>query len=202
MSARGGFTFPTGKDANLENIFGLPLGNDAGVGFLMGGTIELGLLHHIKFGLDAEFLQLLGSKKLRRYKTAPLETDLVFTYPFENLREKLPLVESFNNPGFLQHYTLYAALYDIKGLALTLAYQHKRQHETTLMLDTANVNPYIMDNAESLQDWTMHNIVCMLDYTHCFKHITPTFSAFVKYGFNGKRVLSFNTVGAQISLDF
>lgn len=206
VNARGGLTFPTGKDANLNNIFGLPLGNNAGVGFLMGGNIELGLFDHLKFGLDAEFLQLLGSRKTRRFKHQPYETDLVFTEPFGDLYleqvSHYPEAQTFSDPGFLQHYTIYMAGYDLCGAAVTLAYQHKRQHETTYMLNTANVNPQIVDIAESLQDWTMHNIVCMVDYAHEFKSVTPTFTAFIKYGFNGKRVISCNTVGAQISLDF
>ncbi len=206
VSVRGGMTFPTGKDANLANLFGLPLGNNAGAGFLMGGTIELGLFNHLKFGLDAEFLQLLGSKKTRRFKHQAYETDLVFTEPFGELYldhvAHYPETQAFADPGFLQHYTIYMAGYDLCGANVTLAYQHKRQHETSYMLNTAKVNPEIIDIAESLQDWTMHNLVCMVDYTPDFKAVSPTFTAFVKYGFNGKRVISCNTVGAQVSLDF
>lgn len=206
VSVRGGLTFPTGKDTNIEHIFGLPLGNNAGVGFLFGGTLELGLFHHLKFGLDAEFLQLLGSQKMRRYKHQMYETDLVFTEPFGDLYldqvTRYPESKAFEDPGFLQHYTIYASGYDLCGANITLAYQHKRQHENALTLDTARVNPEIIDIAESLQDWTMHNIVCMLDYKMDFKHISPMFTAFVKYGFNGKRVISCNTIGAQVSLDF
>ena len=206
VSVRGGLTFPTGKDTNIEHIFGLPLGNNAGVGFLFGGTLELGLFHHLKFGLDAEFLQLLGSQKVRRYKHQIYETDLIFTEPFGSLYldsvERYPESKAFIDPGFLQHYTIYASGYDLCGATVTLAYQHKRQHENALTLDTARVNPEIIDIAESLQDWTMHNIVCMVDYIANFKHISPTFTAFVKYGFNGKRVISCNTAGVQVSLDF
>lgn len=205
IAIRAGFTFPTGKPQDFDLLFALPFGYDAGAGFLAGGNFELGFGRHIRLGIDAEFLNLFGSQKMRRAKVALGETDLTFT------TKALTQLD----PGFLQHYTIYTTFaHLLNGLSVTGAYQHTRQHESKIFFDSSQydsrlANGYVRNNMllsgqESLQDWTAHSIIGMVDYDPCVRSaaVSPRFSLFLKYGFNGKRCISFNTVGCQVSLNF
>lgn len=195
INIRGGATFPTGKKADLGKLFALPFGFDAGPGVLLGATLELGFIHCVRLGIDAEVFNLFGSKKERRVKTFIDQTDLIFP--------NIDLVHLF--PGFMQHYTLYLKFENFwRSLSATFAYQHTRQHESTISPNSALVINHIANSAESLQEWTYHNLVFLLNYDFYPENsrFAPSVSLFVKYGFNGKRVVSADTVGLRFSLDF
>ncbi len=196
VGARGGLTFPTGSRGDLHKLFQQPFGHDGGVGLLFGGTLELGFGRYIKLGIDGEFLNLFGSVKERRFQTDSKQTDLTF----------LNKQHVHIDPGFVQHYTLYLKVpFFANGFSSTVAYQHTRQHEDSVALEKPLFDVRTINEAESLQDWTTHSIVWKLDYDPCSLDdhvIAPSFSLFVKNGFNGKRALLFDTVGFQLNLNF
>jgi hypothetical protein len=196
VGIRSGLTFPTGSRGDLDKFFQLPFGHDGGVGILVGGTLELGFGRYVRLGIDGEFLNLFGSVKERRFMTDNKQTDLIF----------LSKQSVHIDPGFTQHYTLYLKtplFFDC--LTSTLAYQHTRQHQDSIALDIPKFDVRTINDAESLQDWTTHSIVWKIDYDTCSMDnhsVVPGFSFFVKSGFNGKRALLFDTVGAQINLSY
>jgi len=195
VSLRGGLTFPTGKHAELDRVLSLPLGHGGGVGLLFGGTLELTYGECFQLGIDGEFLNLFGSRKERRIKTAMGQGDITF---LQRSRTQF-------DPGFWQHYTLYITLSDllIPGLATTLAYQHTRQHEGTLILDNPAFSTTIANTAEGLQDWTTHSIIALMSYEYQYSNLwCPSISAWFKTGFNGKRAILFDTAGFQLTFAF
>ena len=193
---RGGVTFPSGARKKSDHLFDLPFGHDAGLGILFGGNIELGFGRYLKLGIDGEFHHFLGSKREHRIQTDKQQTDLLFANK----------ANSHTQPGLLQHYTLFLKLGGlVPGLSGTIAYQHNRQHEDKIILDSARFNSLLANNAENLQDWTTHTIVGMLDYEFtdwldC--DYMPAIKLFAKNGFNGKRALLFDTAGFQINCRF
>ena len=195
VSVRGGLTYPTGKSTRNNVIFGLPLGYDGGLGLIFGGTLGLQYGSCFSLGVDGEFLNLFGSRRERRIKTDELQADLTF----------LQMVDTQFNPGFLQHYTLFMTFEDllVEGFSTTLAYQHTRQHEGELFLDSSLFDSRVANNAESLQDWTTHSIIWSMRYVNQSNNWwCPSIQAWVKHGFNGKRAVLFDTAGVQIGITY
>jgi hypothetical protein len=197
LGARGGLLFPTGKKGDEERLLGLPFGHDGSLGILFGGTLELGLNHYIILGADIEFIHLFGNTRLRRVRVDPAQTDLL-------LMTRLP---AFRDPGFIQHYTLFIqALRFYRGLSLTLAYQYTKQNNDKLFLSSDRFDSRFADCSESLDDWTVHNLVFKLNYDFFGLYhdhpIQPSIAAFYKLGLNGKRSIVADTLGATVSISF
>ena len=64
------------------------------------------------------------------------------------------------------------------------------------------IDPNIVNGAESLQDWATHQMIFDVAYTWHRQCIDPKLSVFVKYGFNGKRAVVADTIGAIFSIAF
>jgi len=195
LDVRGGLLFPTGLKENPNLLLGLPFGYDAGVGILAAARLELCYIHEILFGVDVELLHLFGNTRMRRIKINPAQTDLLF----------LTKVPAFKDPGFTQHYTLYLeklALY--KNLSIQLAYQYTKHNDDKLFVCQEGYSPAIINSAESLQDWTAHNLIGKISYEwlDAKGYVNPSFSLFVKTGFNGKRAILADTVGALFTMNF
>jgi hypothetical protein len=195
VGVRGGVIFPTGHRHHPDHLFSMPLGNDAGLGIVFGGTLEMSFGRYLALGIDGQFKHFTGTKEIRRIATNQSQTDLIL--PHKAL--------AHTEPGFIQHYTLYLTLGGFKGLSSTLAYQHTRQHETALILDRPAFSSTLVNAAEHLQDWTTHSIVWMLNYDPYEwypESYMPQVSLFVKKGFNGKRAILFDTAGILVNIHF
>lgn len=195
VHVRGGTVFPTGAKAREDIFFDIPFGHGQGFGVLFGGTLELSLGYHFKFGIDGEFSHFLGSSGKRRLQTNRNQTNLL-------LFNSGP---AHVDPGLLQHYTLYLTMGSWKGLSTTLAYQHSRQHETMIIPSMPRFDATLVNDNESIQNWTTHSIVWFLNYDPPgWEDCTylPRLSAFVKNGLNGKRALLFDTAGVQFALGY
>jgi len=195
IDVRGGILFPTGLKENINCVMGLPFGYDAGVGILAAARLELCYIHQVLFGVDVELLHLFGNTRCRRIKVDPAQTDLLF----------LTKASAFKDAGFTQHYTLYLeklALY--KGLSAQLAYQYTKHNDDTLYVCQEGFNNTVINSAESLQEWTTHNLVGKITYEWLDSkgYVNPSFSVFVKAGFNGKRAILADTVGAILTMNF
>ena len=196
LSIRAGLTFPTGKRKDEDKLLAIPFGYDGSVGALGGAGIELWFCNSLHGGIDAEFLQVFGKMRNRRIKTDPAQTDLLF----------LTKVQTFKEPGFLQHYTLYAeSAYLWRGLSGKLAYQYTKQHDDKLSLCSDHFDPIIANSAESLWEWSTHSFIVNLTYDFYTGQKTvfkPFVSLFYKHGFNGKRALLADTITVAFSLSF
>ena len=195
IDIRGGLLFPTGLPENPDLLMGIPFGYGAGVGILAAARLELCYVHNVLFGVDVELLHLFGNTRCRRIKTNAAQTDLLL----------LAKVPAFKEPGFTQHYTLYVEKLALwKGLGLQLAYQYTKHNDDKLYLCQEGYDLAIVNSAQSLQEWTVHNLVGKMTYewVNSDGYVNPSFSLFVKVGFNGKRAIVADTVGCTLTMNF
>lgn len=195
LSFRTGLTIPTGKHTDPNLLLGLPLGNDANVGILLAGVLEMFFCNYYSFGIDAEFIHLFGDTRNRRIKTDPAQTDLLF------LNETCVYFE----PGFTQHFSLWAKGYFGRtGAYAMAAYQYIKQQDSKLYLTDDSFDAVIVNTAENVQSWTAHNAIFSINWdlykNDCSYH--PLFSLLFKWGFNGSRAIVLDTVTALFTVTF
>jgi hypothetical protein len=196
IELRGGVLFPTGLKEDINKLLALSFGNDGGVGILAAARLELWFIHNIKFGIDVQLLHQFGNTQIRRIKTDPAQTDLLF----------LNKACVFKEPGFNQHFTLFLdKVYWWRGLSTRLAYQYTKHTEDHYFLCAEGFDIDVVNDAESLQEWTTHNLVLDFKYEWCPEPtawLKPELSLFLKYGFNGKRAILADTLTAKFSVAF
>lgn len=192
IELRGGLLIPTGLQEDINKLAAFSFGNDGGAGILAAFRLELWFVHYLRFAIDAELLHMFGNKHCRRVKTDADQTDLL-------LLAKAP---AFKEPGFRQHYTLWLDTIGWHGFTARVAYQYTRNNEDKYFICAEGFNPAIVNNAESLQDWTAHQLVFSTGYTWYCERFTPTLSVFGKYAFNGKRSILADTVGLTFGVAF
>lgn len=191
---RAGFIFPTGKKRNEDILLGIALGNDAGAGIIAGGRLDLLFGSCMHFGIDGEITHLFGNTRERRIKTNSLETDLL-------LPTKVVAYKEF---GFIQHYTLYLNFERLfKGLSLKCAYQYTKHNDNKLYIRSYHFNPEVINDAQSLQEFTMHHgffgLTYEVDADWCYN---PSIMLFYKAGFNGKRAIVTDSLGCELAFSF
>ncbi len=194
IELRGGLMVPTGLPEDPDRLMALSFGHDAGFGIQVAGRLELWFVHHMRFGLDVELFHGFGTAKARRIKSDPAQTDLFL----------LAKVPTFQQPGFLQHYTFFLDCFDYKGFSGRLAYQHTKNTEEQLYVCVDGFDATVVNDAEKLQEWTTHDLLLQLSYTwHRPQGIfEPSFSLLGKYTFNGKRAIVADSITATVSLAF
>lgn len=194
LYARLGVLFPTGKKQDDYLLLAPAFGNDAGVGLLTALNLDLNLGCHLHMGVDAEITTLFGTRRFCAIKTDMAQTDLLL----------LSRACVLSDPGFIQHFTLYAGGVDFwRGLSLKLAYQYTKRQEDRLYLGSFHWHPGVVNSAESLQEWTTHDLVGLVSYDFdAASHVQPTLSLLLKYGFNGSRAILFDTASLQFSVAF
>jgi hypothetical protein len=197
LNVRTAITIPTGIKENVNDVFSIPFGLDGAVGFVFGGGITVDWFNHFNFGLDFEFIQLFGNTRDRRIKTSPLQTDFL-------LLAKVPAHKDF---GFTQRYNLFAQAYRLwHGLSASITYQFWRHNDDRLSLLTNSYSNQIANTAESLQEWTFHNLIFRFDYDFQWdiedSSFNPQCALFYKLPFNGKRAILVHSVGGIVSLNF
>ena len=196
LFARLGAIFPTSKRPDYQLLFGTALGNDSGVGMLVALNLDLNVGKHLHLGVDAEITTLWGTCRMRPIRTNEAQTDLLF----------LQQAYTLSDPGFTQHFTLYAGGVEFwRGLSVKLAYQYTKRQEDRLYLGSFHYSSFIMNGAESLQEWTAHDLIGVISYNFneaTDDALTPSLSLFLKHGFNGQRAVLFDSVALQASLAF
>lgn len=196
LNARIGFIFPTGKPSNEDCFFAPALGNDANFGILGGFNLELHYSKHARLGFDIELANLWGLHRFKRIKTDLTQTDLLLLHK----------EEVFEDPGFLQHFTLYAEGFHLfANFSLRAAYQYTKQEESRLYLNSNHFSSPIANSAESQREWTTHNAIFTASYdffSRADASLKPHFALSCKYGFNGQRAILFDTITALFSFDF
>lgn len=192
IELRGGLLIPTGLKEDINKLLAFSFGNDGGAGILAAVRLELWFIHYLRFAIDVELLHLFGNKHYRRVKTNPAQTDLLL----------LATAPVFKEPGLRQHYTLWADVIGFHGFTARVAYQYTRNNEDKYFICAEGFNPSVVNNAESLQDWTAHQLVFSTGYTWYCEKFNPSLSVFGKYAFNGKRAILADTVGLTFGIAF
>lgn len=191
---RLGLYFPTGKKEDEDKILAIPFGNDGAYGLLLSGGLDLTFNCFTRGGFDVEFLYLFGNTRCRRLATACNQTDLLFL-------SKVPVFKEF---GLGQQYNLYLETF-WRGLIFNIDYQFLKRNEDKIFIFNDRIDAFVANSAESLQDWTAHSLIFSLKYD--FRYITPShyapmMSLWAKWGFNGKRAILLDTIGATFTLNF
>jgi hypothetical protein len=195
VQARFGVVVPTGKKEDEDKLLAFPFGNDGAWALQFGGGLDLDFGYCVRGGIDVEFMYLFGNTRCRRVKTAAEQTDLFFL-------TKVPAYREF---GLQQQYNIYLESY-LYNTSFKLNYQFLKRNDDRLDLGSDRIDSVIANSAPSLFDWTAHSLIFMVRHDLFRDNESywafPSISAFVKYGFNGKRALLANTVGLQLNVDF
>lgn len=197
LCCRAGIALPTGYRTNIDDILSVPFGFDGSFGIIFGGGIDLTWWDRVKWGIDAEFIQLYGDTRERRIKIFPKQTDFLF----------LAKTQAFKDFGFTQRFNLFFEANMWRGLFLRGTYQFWKHSPDKLTLCTNTFSDSIANTAESLQQWTNHHVIAMLTYDGQYdipekSVIKPQLSFFYKYPFNGERALQLSTFGFTLTLNF
>lgn len=198
INPRLGIIVPTGKRKNENDILSIPFGFDGATGLIFGGGINLNWLYHFKGGIDVEFINLFGSTRERRIKVDRLQTDFLL----------LQKAKTYIDYGFTQRFNLYLqAERWWQGLSSKITYQYWKHNEDKLFVLDNSFSSDIASTAASLQEWTIHEFIFILDYDFQVNLsndtlLAPQLSFFAKVPFNGKRSLLATTVGGTFTLNF
>lgn len=198
LLGRFGVTFPVGLKKNEDDILSIPFGFDGSFGMIFGGGIQLNWFGHLRGGFEVEFWNLFGNTRNRRIKIQQEQTDFLF----------LAKAQAHKDFGFTQVFNLYLQAYRIcRGLSVCAIYQYMKHGDDKLALGTNEFSPMVINSAESLQEWTMHQLILKGDYdmqcdlSNC-AWLKPQFSFWFKFPFNGKRALMLTMVGGSITFNF
>jgi len=193
---RLGLSFPTGVKTNEHVVMSVPFGADGSVSLPFGGGLGINLGRLLEVGFAGQFWYFWSNQKIRRIKTFPTQTTLLFP----------SLTQTDKDFSFLQNFNLYAQLctpskrFSIKGV-----YQYWRKQNDNITPIATNFNYEVANTAFSLDEMTRHIFFATAIYSPKqgdFKNIIPQFELFIKGTFGGTRALTACTYGAQISLIF
>ena len=194
---RLGLNIPTGKKQDEDKLIAFPFGTDGAWAVQLAGGLNLTFNCYLRGGIDVEFVYLFGNTRLRRIKTDPAQTDLLFPV-------KVPAFKEF---GLVQQYNIYIKTGNfLPYTSFRLDYQHLKHNEDRLFVCSDKFDPLVIDSAQRLQDWTTNSFIFSLDYDPSCScsdsYFKPFVTAWYKLGFVGKRALLANTAGISLSLSF
>lgn len=193
---RLGLDFPTSKRQNYDKILAIPFGNDGSWGIQFAAGIDLNFRWFLRGGIDAEFLYLFGSRGIRRIQTQLNQTDLLLSTK----------VDTFKDFGLGQQYNLYLQTATWAGSSIKINYQYLKSNEDYIFPNSDKYNPLIVNNAEYLQDWTAHSLIAFVDFDYARINpdasVKPVLLGWFKWGFNGKRAILINSIGATLTISF
>ncbi len=197
VQTRFGVNFPTGKVRDEDKVLAVPFGNDGAWGIQFAGGLDLTFCWTLRAGIDAEFLYLFPHTRCRRVQTACNQTDLLFLTKVSALREF----------GLGQQLNLYLESCHVwRGLSMKLNYQLLKRNEDRIDIGSDRLDPAMVNSSESLQDWTAHSLIVSARYDLWkdlpYESVLPSFIAWFKWGFNGKRAILTHTLGLQASVTF
>jgi hypothetical protein len=198
LETRVGIRFPTGLHTNNELLFAIPFGYDGAFALPIGFWFEAVLGGYVVCGFDVELTQIFGRTRPERIRTSLDQTDLVL----------LQKAEVYRDSGLQQQYSIYAAIQDLpNGLRIQAGYQYQKHNHDTLSLLGITNSTNIINTAEYLKDWTVHQAILRIDYNFGVLMpqdavVTPQVGVFARIPFNGKRVAACNTIGLSLALDF
>lgn len=204
INARIGVSLPTGKKENIEKLLSVPFGCDGVTALIFGAGLDLNWfeclpwVNQIRGGFDVQFWQMFGNTRERRIKTEESQSDLLL----------LTKTHAYKDFGFTQRYNLYLEAYRfLRGLSLSATYQFFKQTDSTLALCTNQFSEGIANTAQSLEEWTYHQILFAATYdAECdvcpdswFK---PQIKVLYKLPFDGERSITIDSWTVVFSLNF
>jgi len=197
VDARFGLSFPTGLQADEDKIFAFPFGNDGSWALMFGAGIDCVWTPYLRGGFDVQIDYVFGHTKERRIKTDLCQTDLLF----------LQKACCYKDYGIGQQFTLHGGLCNLWGFSCDVGYRFAKRGDDRIILDDTCFSDKIANTAESLRDWTSHQILLRADYDFGYwmcedAFVTPIVSLYARLPFNGKAAALSPSFGVILTLDF
>lgn len=198
LNVRAGSLIPLSLKKNEDDILSVPFGFDGSSAIIFGGGIAVNWFNLINGGADIELTHFFGNTRERRIKVHPDQTELLFL-------AKVPAHKDF---GLTQRYNLFLeADRFYRGFSFGAAYQYWRHGEDKLALCSHEFSTEIANTAESLQEWTIHQMIITLSYDMYADldddaAIKPHIRLFYRFPFNGQRAILSNTAGVMLTFNF
>jgi hypothetical protein len=197
INTRAGFSIPTGLRADLDHIAAIPFGADGAWTLPFALDLELTFGTCVQLGLDVQLIHIFGHTHTERVPTAYNQTTLLY----------LQKACVFRDFGWNQQFSLYGGITNLpEGFSASIGYQYIKQGASKISPISNGLSTTIIQSSPALLDWTIHQVIARADYD-CSQWlpdsiVSPRFSLFVQFPFNGKRSTLFTTIGGSIALDF
>jgi len=170
-----------------DGSFGIPIK----LGFWVDGK------KWVYAGLDAQLLYVLSSKKIRRMKTDPNQTEL-FLLNKGNSRKEYGVT--------WQAHTWVMVTDFYEGVFAKLSYQFIRHESDKLYTEDVNFDNVIINSARTLQGWSGQDVVIQLGYNVAKDDpkmpFVPVGSLFYKKPIAGRAIINSDTYGAMLQISF
>jgi hypothetical protein len=197
IQTRLGISFPSGIQHNEDIAFSLPTGNDGAVGIPLSLGLDADFVYGVSAGLDVTYLGLFNVNRERRLMTDLTQSDYLL----------LTKGKAIKVQASIWNFNLYCKLAKIiKGFEIFAEYQFAKQDESNLYPEGDDFSYFIVNSAQSIQEWSYHNIITRtsLDLRHMMgnKRFAPRIDAYAKFPIMGKRVMTALTYGLNLSVAF
>jgi hypothetical protein len=194
-SIRFGLALPTGVKKDEDKVMFMPFGNDGASALIVGGGLTINYVNRIDAGFDVELMHVFSGTKLRRIKVDNDQTDFLL----------LTKTETQKDPGFTQKFTIFVEPTIGYGVSARFAYQHLRKGDDHLYVISNAYSSTIANTAQSLKEFTTHNIIAQLKFDLAREDAQfnrPQFTAFFVQPFNGRRSIQTQQFGLGMTLSF
>jgi hypothetical protein len=195
---RLGLSVPTGKRMDLDTLFALPFGYDGACSMPFGVGLDLMFGRFLQAGLDVQLTHIFGHTRDYRIKTDINQTELIL----------LQRASAYKDYGLTQRFNLYVQMNKFyKGLSCLVGYHFVKHGRDRLALQDNTFSNYIANSAESLREWTSHQIFIDASYdfaVHTWDKVPvqPYLSWYARIPFNGKRFTGSRSMGFVLAFDF
>lgn len=197
LHAKAGLSLPTGAQRDEDKAFSMALGRDGSVGLPIGMGMGLDFVHHIRAGIDVDFLVLFDKTREMRLKTHDLQTGFLLMNKGRVTHER----------GLLWQFHLFLQAYRfVNGFSVGVDYQFVKQDNDRLNPRNNDFSFSLVNSVGSLKEWNVHNILFRAHYDFVQDShdvaIAPQVGFFYKLPVAGKNVIDTHTIGGQLVLNF
>ncbi|MCK4517645.1 hypothetical protein KAT92_02635 [Candidatus Babeliales bacterium] len=197
VNASAGISIPTGEKKDENQSFSLPLGNDGAWGIPMSLGLDLDFVYNFRAGFELDFFGLFDTTRTYRMKTFRQQTDFLLLHKGEATKSQ----------GATWRFHLFGqAKRIVKGFSALIGYEFLKHDEDRLSPKSYDFSYHIVNSAESLHEWNVHNFVFELGYDPFGQNskfaVKPHMSFFYKMPVTGKRVITTPTFGGQVAFSF
>lgn len=197
LTGRLGLTLPFSPKPEEDHAFALPRGYDGATGLPLTLGLDLFFVHNFKFTGELEFLKIFDDVRTMRLKTDERQTDFLLFHK-GTVRKKYGMTWKFHL-GF-------GAERFLGGLSANVAYRYQRHDSDRLNARSNFFSNDIINSAQTVRDWTYHNVVFQLHYDLFDEAknipIKSQLMFFYKVPLGGRRVVNADTIGGQLTLNF
>lgn len=196
VSARLGFTFPTGLKANQNVIMPFEFGNDGAVGLPFGAGLDVRFRQLCWVGGHLTFMHIFDHTRDYRIATDVNQTSFLYLQKTQACKEY----------GFVQMANLYIEPRLYKGLSFRAAYEHIKQPRNDFHVLNNNFSSVAANTTANLAEWTTHQFVLQLKWDGTWNNsdcgLCPQVSLFAIVPFNGKAVVQSHMLGISANISF